>query len=40
MQAHLDLYMSLLFSRSGLSREEREAIAVVVSSANECAYRY
>lgn len=38
MRAHLDLYMALLFSRSGLSREEREAIAVVVSSANECAY--
>lgn len=38
MRAHLDLYMALLFSRSGLSREEREAIAVVVSSANACAY--
>lgn len=38
MQAHLELYMALLFSRSGLSREEREAIAVVVSAQNGCAY--
>jgi uncharacterized peroxidase-related enzyme len=38
MEAHLDLYVSLLFSRSGLSREEREAIAVVVSAANGCEY--
>jgi uncharacterized peroxidase-related enzyme len=38
MQAHLELYMALLFSRSGLSREEREAIAVVVSARNGCAY--
>lgn len=38
MQAHLDLYMALLFSRSGLRREEREAIAVVVSSGNGCGY--
>lgn len=38
MRAHLDLYMALLFSKSGLSREEREAIAVVVSSINGCDY--
>jgi len=35
---HVDLYMTLMFGKSGLSRLEREAIAVVVSAANECAY--
>jgi uncharacterized peroxidase-related enzyme len=38
MMAHLDLYMALMFARSGLSREEREAVAVVVSALNGCAY--
>jgi uncharacterized peroxidase-related enzyme len=38
MQEHLDLYMAFMFDRSGLSREERELIAVVVSAANRCAY--
>jgi uncharacterized peroxidase-related enzyme len=38
MGDHLDLYMTLMFGRSGLSREEREAVAVVVSATNECAY--
>ena len=35
---HLDMYMTLMFGPSGLSRLEREAIAVVVSASNECAY--
>ena len=38
MQNHLDLYMTLMFGKSGLSRAEREAIGVVVSAGNECAY--
>ncbi|MBA2668920.1 MAG: peroxidase-related enzyme [Gemmatimonadetes bacterium] len=38
MAAHLDLYMALLFDRSGLTRAERELIAVVVSASNECEY--
>ncbi len=38
MASHLDLYMSIMFGRSGLSRAEREAIAVVVSATNECEY--
>jgi len=38
MGNHLDLYMTLMFDKSGLSRSEREAIAVVVSATNECAY--
>jgi len=38
MGDHLDLYMTLMFGKSGLSRAEREAIAVVVSASNDCAY--
>ena len=38
MSNHLDLYMTLMFGESGLSRAERESIAVVVSASNECAY--
>ncbi len=38
LQRHLDLYMHLLFGRSGLSRAERESIAVAVSGANRCDY--
>ena len=35
---HLKLYKTLMFGRSGLSRLEREAIAVVVSANNDCEY--
>ncbi len=38
MGNHLDLYMTLMFGKSGLSRTEREAVAVVVSATNDCAY--
>ncbi len=38
MQAHLDLYMSVMFGSSGLSRMERELIALAVSAANGCPY--
>jgi uncharacterized peroxidase-related enzyme len=38
MSDHLELYMTLMFGRSGLSRAEREAIGVVVSAENDCAY--
>ncbi len=38
MLAHLDLYRELMFSRSELSRPEREMIASVVSSVNGCRY--
>ena len=38
LSAHLDLYMTLMFGKSGLSRAEREAIAVVVSANNDCQY--
>lgn len=35
---HLGLYMTIMFGKSGLSRAEREAVAVVVSANNDCAY--
>jgi uncharacterized peroxidase-related enzyme len=38
MGNHLDLYMTLMFGKSGLSRAEREAVAIVVSANNDCAY--
>lgn len=38
LKGHLDLYMTLLFGRSGLSRAERESIAVVTSANNRCDY--
>jgi len=38
MRTHLEMYMQLMFGRSRLSRGEREAIAVAVSAANDCAY--
>lgn len=38
MKKHLELYIHLMFGKSDLSREERELIAVVVSSINGCEY--
>ncbi|KPJ53906.1 peroxidase [candidate division TA06 bacterium DG_24] len=38
LHAHIDLYLTLMFGTSGLSREERELIAVIVSAANRCEY--
>jgi uncharacterized peroxidase-related enzyme len=38
MTTHVSLYKHLLFGNSGLSRIERETIAVAVSAANSCAY--
>ncbi len=35
---HMELYMGIMFSRSPLSRAEREMIAVVVSASNNCKY--
>jgi uncharacterized peroxidase-related enzyme len=35
---HMDLYMSIMYARSPLSRAQREMMAVVVSAANNCAY--
>lgn len=38
LDRHLDLYMTIMFGKSGLGRAEREAIAVVVSATNDCEY--
>ena len=38
LAAHLTLYMDLLFAPGGLSRKQREMIAVAVSRANRCEY--
>lgn len=35
---HMDLYMTIMFSKSPLSRAQREMMAVVVSAANNCKY--
>jgi uncharacterized peroxidase-related enzyme len=38
MQKHMDLYLSIMFGPSELSREDRELIAVTVSVMNNCSY--
>ena len=38
LRFHYDLYKHLMTGKSGLSRMQREMIAVVVSAANECHY--
>ena len=35
---HMDLYMTLMFGKSPLSRQQREMMAIVVSKANHCDY--
>lgn len=36
--AHMELYMTIMFSQSPLSRIQREMIAVIVSKTNGCKY--
>ncbi len=38
MESHLQLYMDVMFNKSGISREEKELIAVIVSAINDCPY--
>ena len=38
LRAHFEIYKTLMRGRSGLSRIQREMIAVVVSSVNHCHY--
>jgi len=38
MAIHMELYLALMFSKGGLSRAERELIAVIVSVENGCTY--
>ena len=35
---HIDLYLEIMFSKSELSRADREMMAVVVSAVNRCEY--
>lgn len=36
--AHMELYMTIMFSQSPLTKAQREMVAVVVSAANGCTY--
>jgi uncharacterized peroxidase-related enzyme len=38
LTAHMDLYMATMFGPSGVTRAERELVAVVVSATNRCRY--
>ena len=38
LQAHFELFKTIMFGPSELSRAQREMIAVVVSTANNCHY--
>ncbi len=38
LKAHSDLYMSVMFNNSNISRELKEMLAVVVSVSNKCSY--
>ncbi|MBS3939320.1 MAG: carboxymuconolactone decarboxylase family protein [Peptococcaceae bacterium] len=38
LEAHLQLYRTIMFGESGLNRAQREMIAVVVSATNACHY--
>ena len=38
LKARLHLYRTIMFAPSGLSRTEREAVAVTVSAVNHCHY--
>ena len=38
LQASMQLYRAIMFGESGLSRRERELIATVTSSAQDCHY--
>jgi len=38
MEYHVDFYRSIMFGTSDLTRQQREMIAVLVSSINQCHY--
>jgi uncharacterized peroxidase-related enzyme len=38
IKTHMNLYMSVMFAKSPLKRWQREMIAVIVSSSNQCTY--
>jgi alkylhydroperoxidase family enzyme len=38
LRAHVDLYRTVMYGRSAITRPEREMIGVVVSAINRCHY--
>ncbi len=38
LRAHVDLYRTVMYGRSAITRPEREMIGVVVSAINQCEY--
>ena len=38
LRAHIDLYRTIMYGRSGITRPEREMIGVTVSAINHCHY--
>jgi alkylhydroperoxidase family enzyme len=38
LRAHIDLYRTVMYGRSGITRIEREMIGVIVSDINRCHY--
>ena len=38
LRAHVDIYRTVMYGRSGITRAEREMIGVLVSSINGCHY--
>ena len=38
LHASMELYKTIMFGPSGLTRQERELLATVVSASNECFY--
>jgi len=38
LQVSMELYREVMFGESGLSRAERELVAVIVSATNHCVY--
>jgi alkylhydroperoxidase family enzyme len=38
LRASIELYKTVMFGPSGLTRQERELLATVVSATNECYY--
>ena len=38
LKRSMDLYIGIMFGSSGLSRQERELLATVVSRTNDCHY--
>ncbi len=38
LEASMDLYLAIMYAPRGLTRRQREMVAVVVSRANQCRY--